>query len=118
MREGMEILVLGRGNPSPWDAGPSNPLCFSPPKQAVVSSEPNFWTHSLQIHCKGPGPKTATLQKDKKEKSKGTCVKEKKIGKKKEKKEMPCVEDKKRGKKKEKRRRKCYHNIFTINFKE
>ena len=62
-------------------------------------------------------------KKDKKEKSKGTCVEEKKRGKKKakkrkEKKEMPCVEDKKRGKKKEKRRRKCYHNIFTINFKE
>ena len=59
-------------------------------------------------------------KKDKKEKSKGTCVEEKKRGKKrkkKKKKEMPCVEDKKRGGKKEKRRRKCYHNIFTINFK-
>ena len=56
-------------------------------------------------------------KKDKKEKSKGTCVEEKKRGKEKEKKwkEIPCVEDKKRGeKKKEKRRRKCYHNIFTI----
>ena len=61
MREGMEIPVLRRGNPSPWDAGPSNPLCFSPPKQAVISSEPNIWTHSPQIHCKGLGPKTATL---------------------------------------------------------
>ena len=38
-------------------------LCvFSPPKQVVALSEPNFWTHSLQIHCIGPSPKTATLQ--------------------------------------------------------
>ena len=38
-------------------------LCnFSPLKQAIASSEPNFWTHSLQIHCNGPGSKTKTLQ--------------------------------------------------------
>ena len=38
-------------------------LCVFPPsKQAVALSEPNFWTHSLQIHCNGPGPKIATLQ--------------------------------------------------------
>ena len=37
-------------------------MCFSPPKQAVALSEPNFWTHSLQIHCNGLGPKTMTLQ--------------------------------------------------------
>ena len=59
----------------------------------------------------------------KKEKSKGTCVEEKKRGKKKEKrkkKEMPCVEDKKRGKKKEKKKEmlsQYFHNSFTINFK-
>ena len=54
-------------------------------------------------------------KKDKKEKSKGTCVEEKKRGKKIKK--MPCVEDKKRGGKKEKRRMKYYHKFFTINFK-
>ena len=38
-------------------------LCiFSPPKQVVASSKPNFWTHSLQIHYNGPGLKTKTLQ--------------------------------------------------------
>ena len=36
-------------------------LCiFSPPKQVVASSKPNFWTHSLQIHYNGPGLKTRT----------------------------------------------------------
>ena len=35
---------------------------FSPLKQAVASSEPNFWTHSLQIHCNGSSPKIETLQ--------------------------------------------------------
>ena len=38
-------------------------LCiFSLPKQVVASLEPNFWTHFLQIHCNGLGPKTETLQ--------------------------------------------------------
>ena len=32
-----------------------------PPKQAVTSSELNFWIHSLQIQCNGLGPKTETL---------------------------------------------------------
>ena len=41
---------------------PSDSVYFSPPKQAVASLEPNFWTHSLQIHCNGPGLKTETLQ--------------------------------------------------------
>ena len=50
-----------RGPFSP-DVGPSNSVYFSPPKQVVASSEPNFWTHSLQIHCNGPGTKTETLQ--------------------------------------------------------
>ena len=44
------------------DALPIYSVCFSPPKQAVASSDPNFWTHSLQIHCNGPGLKTVTLQ--------------------------------------------------------
>ena len=35
---------------------------FSPPKQVVALSKPNFWTHSLQIHYNGPGLKTETLQ--------------------------------------------------------
>ena len=49
---------------SPWDVGPSDSMYFLPPKQAVVSSKPNFWTHSLQIHCNEPDPKTETLQID------------------------------------------------------
>ena len=56
------IPVLERGVPSPWDVRPPDSVCFSPPKQAVASSEPNFWNHSLQIHCNGLGPKTMTLQ--------------------------------------------------------
>ena len=46
-REGLGIPVLKRGVPSPWDVGPPYSVCFSPPKQAVALSEPNFWTHSL-----------------------------------------------------------------------
>ena len=61
-REELGILVLERGVPSPWDVGPPDSVCFSPPKQTVALSEPNFWTHSLQIHCNGLGPKTVTLQ--------------------------------------------------------
>ena len=62
VREELGIPVLERGVPSPWNVGPPDSVCFSPPKQIVASSEPNFWTHFLQIHCNGPGPKTATLQ--------------------------------------------------------
>ena len=29
---------------SPWDVGPSDFVYFSPPKQVVASSKPNFWT--------------------------------------------------------------------------
>ena len=61
VREELGIPVLKRGA-SPWDVGPLEFVCFSSLKQAVASSEPNFWTHSLQIHCNGPGPKTETLQ--------------------------------------------------------
>ena len=61
-REGLGIPVLKRGVPFPWDVGPPDSVCFSPPKQAVALSEPNFWTHSLQVHCNGLGPKTVTLQ--------------------------------------------------------
>ena len=60
-REGLGIPVLKRGVPSPWDVEPPNSVYFSPPKQAVALSEPNFWTHSLQIHCNGLGPKTVTF---------------------------------------------------------
>ena len=59
----------GVGSSRPWARGPfslglrpSDSMYFSPPKQVVASSEPNFWTHSLQIHCNGLGPKTVTLQ--------------------------------------------------------
>ena len=62
VREELGIPVLERGVPSPWDVGPPDSVCFSPPKQVIAPSEPNFWTHSLQIHCNRPGSKTATLQ--------------------------------------------------------
>ena len=62
MREELGVRILGRWVLSPWDAGPPDFVYFSPPKQAVTPSEPNFWTHSLQIHCNGPGLKTETLQ--------------------------------------------------------
>ena len=55
------IFVLERGVPSPWDVGLPDSVCLSSP-QAVVSSEPNFWPHSLQIHCNGLSPKIVTLQ--------------------------------------------------------
>ena len=61
-REELIILVLGRGVPSPLDVGSPDSVCLSSPKQAVASSEPNFWPHSLQIHCNGLGPKIVTLQ--------------------------------------------------------
>ena len=54
--------VFERGVLSPWDIGPPYSVCLSSPKQAIVSSEPNFWPHSLQIHCNGLDPKTVTLQ--------------------------------------------------------
>ena len=62
MREELGVPVLGRGALSPWDVGPSGSVYFSPLKLAVTSSEPNFWTHYLQIYCNGVGPKTETLQ--------------------------------------------------------
>ena len=52
-----------KGSLFPWDVRPPDSVCFSPPKQAVALSEPNFWTHSLQIHCNWLGPKTVTLHK-------------------------------------------------------
>ena len=61
IERGWHIPVLERGVPSPWDVGPPDSVCLSSPKQAVASSEPNFWPHSLQIHCNGLGPKTVTL---------------------------------------------------------
>ena len=54
MREKLGVPVLGRGVLSSWDVGLSDSVYFSPPKQAVALSEPNFWTNSLQIHCIGP----------------------------------------------------------------
>ena len=64
-REELGVHILERGVLSPWDVGPSDstflaPIWSSPvPKQAVAPSEPNFWTHSLQIHCNGSaGPKS------------------------------------------------------------
>ena len=61
-REGLGIPVLEQGIPSSWDVRPPDFVCFSPPKQAVASLEPNFWTHSLQIHYNGLSLKTVTLQ--------------------------------------------------------
>ena len=60
-REELGIPVLKRGVPSTWDVGPLDSVCFSPLKQAIALSEPNFWIYSLQIHCNGFGPKTVTL---------------------------------------------------------
>ena len=65
MREELGVPVLERGVLSPWDVGPSGSVYFSPPKQAVALSEPNFWTHYLQIQCDGPGLRTETLQEQK-----------------------------------------------------
>ena len=61
-KRGWCISVLEREVPSPWDVGPPDSVCFSPLKQVVASSEPNFWTHFLQIHCNRLGSKTVTLQ--------------------------------------------------------
>ena len=58
---GWRIPILGQVVHSPWDVGLPDSVCFSSPKQAVASSEPNFWTHSLQIHCNGLGMKSVTL---------------------------------------------------------
>ena len=58
MGEELGVHILGQGVLSPWDVGPSNSVYFSPPKQVVAPSEPNFWTHSLQIHCNEPSLKT------------------------------------------------------------
>ena len=62
MQEELGVPVLRRGVFSPWDVGPSDSEYFSPPKQVVASSEPNFWTHSLQIHYNGLDLKIETLQ--------------------------------------------------------
>ena len=48
MGEELGVHILGRGILSPWNVGPSDFMYFSPPKQAIAPSEPNFWTHSLQ----------------------------------------------------------------------
>ena len=61
IERGWRIPVLERGVLSPWDIVPSDSVCLSSPKQVVISSEPNFWPHSLQIHCNGLGPKIVTL---------------------------------------------------------
>ena len=37
-REGLGIPVSKRGVPSPWDVGPPDSVCFSPPKQVVALS--------------------------------------------------------------------------------
>ena len=51
-----------RGPFSLGSLGRSILYVFPPSEQAVALSELNFRTHSLQIHCNGPGSKTATLQ--------------------------------------------------------
>ena len=58
-QEELGTHIFGWGVLSPWDVGPSDSVFLAPiwsspiPKQAVTPSEPNFWTHSLQIHCNG-----------------------------------------------------------------
>ena len=63
--EELGIHILGWGVLSPWDVGPYDSVFLAPiwsssvPKQAVAPSEPNFWTHSLQIYCNGfVGPRS------------------------------------------------------------
>ena len=49
----------------PFFLGPLGRLIlyvFPSSEQAVALLEPNFQTHSLQIHCNGLGLKTVTLQ--------------------------------------------------------
>ena len=67
-REELGIHILGPRVLSPWDVGPSDFVFLAPiwsssiSKQAVAPSEPNFWTHSLQIHCNGSvGPRSHSL---------------------------------------------------------
>ena len=62
IERGWRIPVFERGIPSPWDVGLPYSVYLSSPKKAVASSEPNFWPHSLQIHCNGLCPKPVTLQ--------------------------------------------------------
>ena len=52
----------GEGSLLPRTLGRPILCVFPPSEQAVALSEPNFWTHSLQIHCIGSSPKTVTLQ--------------------------------------------------------
>ena len=70
-REGRDARGVGDPSPRarvPFSLGPlGRPILYvspppPPPERAVALSEPNFQTHSLQIHCNGPSPKTATLQ--------------------------------------------------------
>ena len=64
-RKELGIHILRRGVLSPWDVGSSDSVFLAPiwsslsPKQVVAPSNPNFWTHSLQIHCNGSaGPRS------------------------------------------------------------
>ena len=68
-RKEAPVWPIGVEDSRPWVRGPfslgcwpPDSVCFLPPKRVVASSEPNFWTHSLQIHCNGLGPKTVILQ--------------------------------------------------------
>ena len=54
MREELGIPVLGREALSPWDVGPSGSVYFSPPKQVVASSEPNFGPILYKFIVMGP----------------------------------------------------------------
>ena len=64
-REELGIHILGRGVLSSWGVGLSDSVFLAPIwsssilKQAVAPSEPNFWTHFLQIHYNGSaGPRS------------------------------------------------------------
>ena len=62
-REGVGVFPsLSEGSLLPGTIGPLDSVCLSSPKKVIVSSQPNFWPHSLQIHYNGLGPKTVTLQ--------------------------------------------------------
>ena len=68
-RAELGVHILGRGVLSPWDIRSFDSMFLAPIwsssitlKQAVAPSESKLWTHFLQIHCNGLGPKTETLQ--------------------------------------------------------
>ena len=57
-------IFYPQNKPSPHQSPTFGPILYKFIIMGLVrkSSKPNFWTHSLQIHYNGPGPKIETLQ--------------------------------------------------------